>query len=74
MTGKALKQLRTKKLKLSQAALARQLRVGKDTVARWEQGRRSISPLAEVALEYVKITHGQTTDPGARRGGQKAAA
>jgi len=56
MTGKQLKRER-KKLGLSQAGLARKLRVGKDAVARWEQGRRAISPLVEVALEYVKLTH-----------------
>ena len=58
MTARVLKRLR-KKLGLSQAALARELRVEKDTVARWEQGRRAISPMAEVALEYVKLTVGR---------------
>ena len=55
------KQFRTqrRRLKLSQAQLARRLKVGTNTVARWEQRRRAIPALAEVALEYVKLTRGK---------------
>ena len=55
------KQFRTqrRRLKLSQSQLARALKVGTNTVARWKQGRRAIPALAEVALEYVKLTRGK---------------
>jgi DNA-binding transcriptional regulator YiaG len=56
MTAKQLRALR-RRLDLSQAALARALKVSTNTVSKWEQGYNPIPPLAEVALEYVKLMH-----------------
>lgn len=56
MTSKQLKRAR-RQLGMSQAQLARRLKVDTITVSRWERGVRAISPIVEVALEYVKLTH-----------------
>jgi DNA-binding transcriptional regulator YiaG len=58
MTARQLRMQR-RRLNLSQAKLARALKVSTNTVSKWEQGHNPIPPLAEVALEYVKLMHKQ---------------
>jgi DNA-binding transcriptional regulator YiaG len=47
-----------RKLGLTQLQLALALRVTPNTVARWEQGERRVTPLAEGALTLLALTHG----------------
>ncbi len=42
-------------LKPSQEALARQLGLSANAVARWEQGKRAAPPMLRLAMEYLKI-------------------
>ena len=59
MTGHELKALR-QQMGLTQAELGEKLGVPWNTVARWEQGRHAISPLAEGALSLLRLQHGAT--------------
>lgn len=45
-------------LGLTQAELAKALRVTSNTIARWEQGVHAIHPLAEIALMHLARTRG----------------
>ena len=53
MTGEQLKEIR-EKLGLSQTELAERLRVARNTVWRWEQGKRHIPEFLDLALETIE--------------------
>lgn len=61
MTPSELKQTR-QALNLTQAQLAAQLQVGRNTVARWEMGEVPISRVTELAIRYlVALAHSSSS-------------
>lgn len=52
MTPAQMKSVRSR-LGMSQAQFAKALGVERNTVARWENGRRKISKLASAAIEHL---------------------
>jgi DNA-binding transcriptional regulator YiaG len=67
MTNIDLRRLRRQTLNLTQVQLAIRLGVQPVTVARWEQGRNPIPPLASVALELLAEKANRSTSAQQRR-------
>lgn len=56
MTPERFKRIREEELKLSQADLADCMGVSRETVTRWENGTRELTPMAKKLLAYIRIS------------------